>query len=58
MPANEAAQKFIDPEIMKNLAIYPVLSELKNAEIILPLSTAGQKLYDETWPRFLNASPK
>ncbi len=56
--ANDAALKFIDPEIIKNPAIYPVLSELKNSEIILPLSAAGLKLYDDTWQRFLLVSPK
>jgi len=30
---------------------------MKNAEIILPLSAQGEKLYDATWARFLATGP-
>jgi hypothetical protein len=28
---------------------------MKNAELILPLSAKGQKLYDDIWARFMAA---
>ena len=52
---NEAAYEFIDPEILKNPLIYPPNEDLVNAELILPLSTQGQQLYDEIWERFSTA---
>ncbi|MBK8418451.1 hypothetical protein [Candidatus Villigracilis saccharophilus] len=52
---NEAAYEFIDPEILKNPLIYPPNEDLLNAELILPLSTQGQQLYDEIWERFSTA---
>ena len=52
---NEAAYEFIDPEILKNPLIYPPNKDLVNAELILPLSTQGQQLYDEIWERFSTA---
>ncbi|MBI5965982.1 MAG: spermidine/putrescine ABC transporter substrate-binding protein [Chloroflexi bacterium] len=56
--ANESAQPFIDPQIFNDPAIYPGEESLINAEIILPLSARGQKLYDEIWQRFLDADPQ
>ncbi len=52
---NEAAYEFIDPEILKNPLIYPPNEDLLNAELILPLSPEGQRLYDEIWERFSTA---
>jgi spermidine/putrescine transport system substrate-binding protein len=49
---NEAAFPFIDPEILNNELIYPSNEVLNNAELILPLSPAGQRLHDEIWERF------
>lgn len=49
---NEAAYEFIDPDILKNPLIYPPNEDLVTAELILPLSTQGQQLYDEIWERF------
>ena len=53
--ANEAARPFIDPQILNDPVIFPPDDALKNAEIILPLSPAGQKLYDDIWERFMAA---
>ena len=52
---NEAAYEFIDPEILNNPLIYPPNEDLVNAELILPLSPEGQRLYDEIWERFSTA---
>ena len=54
---NEAALPFIKPEILNNPVIFPPQADMKNAEIILPLSTRGEKLYDATWARFLATGP-
>lgn len=53
--ANEAARQFVKPELANNPLIYPPNSDLKNAEIMLPPSPAGKKLYDEIWDRFMTA---
>ncbi|MBK8419897.1 spermidine/putrescine ABC transporter substrate-binding protein [Candidatus Villigracilis saccharophilus] len=52
---NEAAYEFIDPEILNNPLIYPPNEDLVNAELILPLSPEGQRLYDEIWEQFSTA---
>lgn len=49
---NEAAYPFIEPDIMNNPVIFPPNAELVNAELILPLTADGQKLYDAIWERF------
>ncbi len=53
--ANEAAQPLINPEILNDPIIYPRDEDLKNAELILPLSPDGQNRYDDLWERFLAA---
>lgn len=53
---NEAAYPLIDPKLLNNPLVFPANEDLKKAEIILPLSPAGQKLYDQTWQRFLDAT--
>lgn len=50
--ANEAARAFIDPAILNDPIIFPLNRTLENAEIILPLSSAGQMLYNDIWTRF------
>lgn len=52
---NEAAYPFIEPDILNNPLIFPSNEDLVNAELILPLSPAGQQLYDEIWERFIKA---
>lgn len=53
--ANEAAREFISPQILNETSIFPTNEAVRKAEIILPLSAEGQKLYDEIWQRFLDA---
>ena len=53
---NEAAAEFIDPEILSDSVVYPTNQEMKNAEILLPLSPEGEQLYQKIWERFLAAS--
>ncbi len=55
---NEAARPFVEPQILKNTAIYPTDAMLMKAEIIQSLSPKGQRLYDTIWQRFLDAYPK
>ena len=50
---NDAALPFINPEILNDPVIYPPNENLKNAEIMLPLSPAGDKLYADIWGRFM-----
>jgi spermidine/putrescine transport system substrate-binding protein len=52
---NEAAYPFIQPQILNNPLIFPPNDELANAELVLPLTQQGQKMYDEIWERFLSA---
>jgi len=52
---NEAARPFIQPEILNDPVIFPPQASLQKAEIILPLSAEGQKLYDDLWANFMQA---
>lgn len=52
---NEAAQPFIKPEIRNEPIIFPSNTDLKNAEIAVPLNPQAKKLYDEIWTRFMNS---
>jgi hypothetical protein len=36
--------------------IFPTYEDLKEAEIVLPLSAQGEKLYADIWARFLDAA--
>lgn len=51
--ANEAASSFIAPEIIDNTVIFPVVKDLINAEVFLPLSEQGRALYSTIWTKFL-----
>lgn len=53
--ANEAAKSFVDPEILQDPVVYPTNQEMKNAELLLPLSKEGEQLHAEIWERFLAA---
>lgn len=50
---NDAALPYINPELRNNPVIFPPSSSLQNAEILLPLSPAGEVLYRQMWERFL-----
>ena len=52
---NDKATAWIRPEILQDPVIFPPTSQLKNAELILPLGAHGQQLYDALWERFLAA---
>jgi spermidine/putrescine transport system substrate-binding protein len=52
---NAAAQPLIDPHILADPIVYPWNSDLRNAEVMLPLSDSGEKLYADIWQRFLAA---
>jgi spermidine/putrescine transport system substrate-binding protein len=49
---NEAALPLVEPEILNNPIIFPSSTNLANAELILPLTTKGHRLYDQIWERF------
>lgn len=53
--ANDAANAYIQPEILADPVIFPPNQALKNSELLLPLSAAGEKLYADIWDRFLAA---
>jgi spermidine/putrescine transport system substrate-binding protein len=53
--ANDKARDFVGADILNDPVIFPKNEELRNAEIILPLSEAGAKLHNEIWERFLAA---
>ncbi len=55
---NEAARPFINPAILNDPVIFPPNQDLKKAEIVLPLSPEGEKLYGDLWARFMAADPK
>ncbi len=50
---NLAAWKHISPEILQNPLIFPNNEILERAEMILPLSSQGEKLYQELWQRYI-----
>ena len=55
--ANEAAYAFIKPEILADPIVFPPKSQAAHAEWWMPLSPAGDQLWNETWQRFLDAQP-
>lgn len=52
----DLARDFVRPELLNNPMIYPTPDMTAQAEIILPLSPAGENLYQEIWNKFLTAS--
>jgi len=52
---NEAAYAFIDPEILNDPVIFPTITELRTAEVLLPLSPEGEQRFAQIWERFLAA---
>lgn len=55
--ANQAALPFIDPNILNDPVVYPSNEQMKNAELLLPLSAKGEKLHADIWTRFLATHP-
>jgi len=54
---NEAAYSLIDPKLMNDPVIFPTNEDLKNSEIILPLSPEGEQLHARIWEQFVAAEP-
>ena len=52
---NEGAQPLIDEEIKENPIIFPPSENLKNAEVLLPLSPEAAELYEQIWQQFKDA---
>jgi len=50
--ANEAARSFIAREVLNDPLVFPPNADLVNAEVIQPLSPAGEQLYAGIWERF------
>ena len=50
---NDAATPFIEAKILDNMVIYPGNEQMKNAQLILPLSPPGERLHQEIWERFV-----
>ena len=55
--ANDQAAPYIDPAILGNPILYPPDLKIQKIDWYLPLSPAGQKLYDDIWARFLAENP-
>jgi len=53
--ANEAALSFVNQDVLNDPAIFPPNEDLENAEIILPLSPEGERLYADVWERLMAA---
>ncbi len=51
--ANETAYPLIAPEILNDPVIFPPAGDMRRAEFIMPLSPAGQALYQRIWQRYL-----
>lgn len=52
---NDAALPLVNPEIRNNPAVFPSTEAVKKAEILLPLSSEGDALYQRVWEEFLKA---
>ena len=52
--ANEAARGHLDPQLANDPILYPSSFDFRKGEWYLPLSQAGQKLYDDIWQQFLS----
>jgi spermidine/putrescine transport system substrate-binding protein len=53
--AHDGAGDYIEPEILRDPAIYPPNEMLKTAEVIMPLSPQGHRLYADIWERLMEA---
>jgi spermidine/putrescine transport system substrate-binding protein len=54
---NDAAMPLLSASLRNDRVIFPLQEDIQNAEIILPLGAAGEKLYESIWQRFLDAQP-
>jgi spermidine/putrescine transport system substrate-binding protein len=53
--ANEAALQYLDPALANDPVLYPPQADMRHTEIVLPLSTAGERRQAELWDRFTSA---
>lgn len=54
--ANEAALPLVHPEVRNDPVIFPSADELRRAHFYLPLTPAGEALYQRAWERVLAAT--
>lgn len=54
---NEAAMPLVAPALRSDPVIFPSQEALQGAEVILPLSPEGVRLYEELWRRFQGGKP-
>ncbi len=54
---NEAALPLIDSAIRNDPVVFPPNQAMLNAELVLPLSPAGEKRYADLWARFMDGKP-
>jgi spermidine/putrescine transport system substrate-binding protein len=54
---NEAALPLIDSAIRNDPVVSPPNQDMLNAELVLPLSPAGEKRYADLWARFMDGKP-
>jgi spermidine/putrescine-binding protein len=52
--AVDGIEEFVLPELLQNTAIFPDNSELKNAEITLPVHPDRKWIFDEIWADFMD----
>jgi spermidine/putrescine transport system substrate-binding protein len=55
--ANDAALEFVDEELLDDPVVFPTEAQMRNAELLLPLSREGEQLYERIWRRFEAAYP-
>ncbi len=53
--ANDAALEYVDAALRNNPIVFPSDEQLRQAELLLPLSANGERLYTNIWQRFLDA---
>jgi spermidine/putrescine-binding protein len=51
--ANDAALPLITPTLQADPALYPTPAQLRTAELLLPLTPAGEQHYAALWQEFL-----
>lgn len=52
---NDAAMALIDEELRNDPVVFPTNEQMKNAELLVPLSPKGEQLYADIWERFMAA---
>jgi spermidine/putrescine transport system substrate-binding protein len=55
--AVDGTEAYVLPEILQNPVIFPDNSQLKKAEITLPIRTDRKWIYDDIWASFMGSNP-